>query len=329
MSITNEPVEEQALVYPAIVERNNVKVSRSPWGPDDQIGRLNWITPESQQAVLENLNGSHVFDLSVEYFVGMPSWAAGNDPKYDIWLTHTPQGSIVEPPPGATQEQLERYTYSGDAMTMYTHCGTHIDTLNHAGHYGCHWNGWTADEHLGSRHWHKGGAENFPTIISRAVLIDVAAAHGVDCLPDNYTITPEELKKVVDKQGTQLRRGDVVLIRTGRMTRWPDVDGYLLNPPGINLASAKYLCEEVGAMSIGSDTVSVEVLPPDEPDDPDIFLPVHGYVMPTAGATLIEICFLEEVAAERVHEFAFIAGPLKLRGATGSPMRPIAIPLKD
>ncbi len=93
-----DPVPEgERLRYDALLERDGVQVSRSPWGPEDEIGRMNWITRESQRAILEGLDGSAVFDLGIEYFFGMPSWTAAQDPKYEIWMTHTPQGSVVGP----------------------------------------------------------------------------------------------------------------------------------------------------------------------------------------------------------------------------------------
>jgi kynurenine formamidase len=110
------------------------------------------------------------------------------------------------------------------------------------------------------------------------------------------------------------------------MTRWPDFDGYILDNPGLGLGGARYLCEEVGAMCIGTDAVSLDVVPQ---EDPDAFVPVHCYMFATAGAQIIEVLDLEEVAAERIHEFAIVALPLKIRGATGSPIRPIAVPLRS
>jgi kynurenine formamidase len=318
---------DERFVFDPILERDGVKVSRSPWGPDDEIGRLNWITPESRREILERLDGRGLFELSVDFFNGMPSWDAAGDPKYDSWMTHTGAGSRNDDIAGLPPEVFEKTSYCGDAITMYTHCGTHIDTLTHIGHYGCYWNGWTEAEHLGSRGWLKGGADKYPTIVARGVLIDVAGAHGVDCLPDSYTIQPSEIETIARDQGVQFRRGDVVLINTGRMSRWPDHDGYLLDPPGICVATARWLCEDAGAMCIGSDTVCVEVIPAPDGDDP--FVPVHAYMFATAGAQLIEICFLEELAAEKLYEFAFIGGPLRLRGTTGSPFRPIAVPLKS
>ena len=118
----------------------------------------------------------------------------------------------------------------------------------------------------------------------------------------------------------------VVLVRTGRMTVWPDFDGYLVNTPGISLDSAKWLCEQVGAMCIAGDTIGLEVLPSEEEN---VFLPVHAYMFATAGAQIIEVVNMEEIAAEKQYEFAFLGFPLKLRGATGAPMPSYAVPLRD
>ena len=230
---------EEGLTYEAVLEQDGLKVSKSPWGPDDEIGRLNWVTPETNRAILEHLDGSHVFDLNVEFFVGMPSWVAAGDPPYGIWMTHTPQGSVNDNLSGVGSEVHETYSYCGDSIHMYTHCGTHIDTLNHLGFYGKFWNGWTADKDLGSRIWNKGGLDKYPPIIARGVLLDVAGLHGVDCLDDGYAITPDDLKKAASEQGVEIPPKSVVLVRTGRMTKWPDFDGYLSNPPGIGLAAAK------------------------------------------------------------------------------------------
>jgi len=317
---------DHELVPKALQEIDGLKVSASPWGADDEIGRLNWITPETNAAILDHLDGAHLFDLNVEYFVGMPSWVAAGDPPYGIWMTHTPQGSIHDNLSGAGAHTHERYSYCGDSVHFYTHCGTHVDTLNHLGHHGMFWNGWTADKDLGSRIWMKGGLDKYPPIIARGVLLDVAGMHGVDCLPEAYGITPKDLQDCVAKQGVDLRKKDVVLVRSGRMTLWPDFDGYLLKPPGITLPAAKWLCEEAGAMCIAGDSIGLEVMPWDEED---AFLPVHAYMFATAGAQIIEVVDMEEIAAEKQHEFAFLGFPMKLRGATGAPMPSYAVPLRD
>jgi len=317
---------DHELVPEALQEIDGLKVSASPWGPDDEIGRLNWVTPETNAAVLDHLDGAHLFDLNVEYFIGMPSWVAAGDPPYGIWMTHTPDGSVADNLSGVGSKVHKKYSYCGDSIHLYTHCGTHIDTLNHLGHYGTFWNGWTADKQLGSRIWNKGGPEKYPPVIARAVMLDVAGMKGVDFLPDGYAISPRDLQQTARKQKTELRKGDVVLVRTGRMRVWPDFSGYLENTPGIGLDAAKWLCEEAGAMCIGADTIALEVLPSEEQD---VFLPVHAYMFSTAGAQIIEVVAMEELAAEKQYEFAFLGFPMKLRGATGAPMPSYAVPLRD
>jgi kynurenine formamidase len=157
-------------------------------------------------------------------------------------------------------------------------------------------------------------------------MLDIAAMKGVDVLPDGYAVTPKDLQAAAKKQKVELRKKDVVLVRTGRMRVWPDFSGYLENTPGISLASAKWLCEEAGAMCIAADTIALEVLPSEEPD---VFLPVHAYMFSTAGAQIIEVVDMEKIAAEKQYEFAFLGFPLKLRGATGAPMPSYAVPLRS
>jgi kynurenine formamidase len=157
-------------------------------------------------------------------------------------------------------------------------------------------------------------------------MLDVAAMKGVDVLPDSYAISPRDLQQTMRRQKTEIRKGDVVLVRTGRMRVWPDFSGYLEKTPGIGLAAAKWLCEEAGAMCIGADTIALEVLPSEEAD---VFLPVHAYMFSTAGAQIIEVVAMEELAAEKQYEFAFLGFPMKLRGATGAPMPSYAVPLRD
>ena len=309
----------------ALIDKEGLRVSKSPWGPKDEIGRLNWLTDDSVKAILGRLDGRKVFDLNVDYFMGMPSWTAAGDPPFEIWMTHTPQGSVLDDLSGVGSDVHKKYSYCGDAMSLYTHCGTHIDTLNHLGHWGCFWNGWRPEEKLGSRHWTVGGTDNYPPIMARGVLLDIAGMHGVDCLDDGYAVSPQELQDAVQKQGVEIQRGDVVLVRLGRMTKWPDYDGYLNNTPGIGLAAAKWLCEEAGAMCIAGDTIGLEVIPFEEED---VFLPVHSYMFSTAGAQIIEVVNMEELAAEKQYEFAFLGFPMKIRGATGAPMPSVAVPLR-
>jgi len=300
-------------------------VGVSPWGPTDEIGRLNLITAESRANVLSRVDGSAAYDLSVEYFIGMPSWQAAGDPRYQIWMTHTPQGTIVDDPMRVGEELNNHVSYTGAAVSMYTHMGTHIDALNHFGLNGKIWNGFSAHQHLGDRGWNVAGAENIPPIIARGVLIDVAAAKGLDMLGDGYRITREDLIEALDKQGVDIQEGDVALIRTGRMKVYEDAAAYMTNPPGLGMAAARFLVEEKGAMIVGADNLSFEAFPSELEDD---YVPLHTYLLAQQGVPILELVYLEELSQDAVYEFAFIGGSLKLRGSDAAPIRPIAIPIR-
>jgi kynurenine formamidase len=205
---------------------------------------------------------------------------------------------------------------------MNTHCGTHIDTLVHLGYRGRFWNGLNPEDDMGSRSWLRGGAAEYPPIIARGVLLDVAAYRDVDILPASHVITPDDITGAAAREQVEIEEGDVVVVRTGAMRKWPETE-YLGETAGIGMDAARLLCES-GAMCVGTDTVAFEVIPAERTGT---FLPVHSYMLAEAGAQIIEILNLEGLSRDRVYEFAFIAAPIRLRGATGSPLRPVGMPV--
>jgi len=300
------------------------KVGRSPWGPEDQKGQLNRIDPKSREAIMARIDGRHVYDLSVDYFIGMPSFQAAGDPAYQMWMTHTPRGTIVDNLNGQGARNNMCCGYSGDVILMYTHTGTHIDSLNHFGYGREIYNGFDADEHLGSRGWQKNGSEQIVPIIARGVLLDIAAARGDECLPPSYGITIEDCQAAAKRQNVTIREGDVVLLRTGRMRYWPDGSKVFGDSPGITLDAAKWLTSQ-NIVVLGADNEAVEHTPSRHDDN---WLPVHNHLLTEAGVPQIECLNLEELSRDKVYEFAFIGAPIRLRGATGSPLRPLAFPLR-
>jgi kynurenine formamidase len=300
------------------------RITRSPFGPGDEIGMLNLMTPRSRAAVLAEADAATMFDLSVDLFVGMPTWSGFGDPGFQIWMSHTPSGTVTDDPAGLGPEHHRLVGWSADCIAMFTHSGTHLDALNHFGYCGEIWNGFNEREHLGSRQWTRCGADRLPPIVARGVLVDVAGLHGADALPDSYAIGAEDVGAALREQGTEVRRGDVVLVRTGRMRAWPASDAYLLAEPGLDRAGAEVLAE-AGAMVIGADNVALEVLPS---TDEENWHPVHTFLLAEAGVPIMENVQLEELAAEQVYEFALTATPMPIRGATGAPVRPVAMPLR-
>jgi len=291
--------------------------AKSPWGPSDEIGTLNMMTDATRFDVLKQVVGGRVYDLGVDMFIGMPTCCIPfGDPNFQIFMTHTP----------AQDTAKELLSYSGDGVSMYTHTGTHIDTLNHFGLHGKIWNQVSSHDALGVRGWTKSGADKYPPIVARGVLIDVPKAKNVAVLPPSYAISAADLQDALRKQGTILKPGDVVLIRTGVMALWPDPAKYrLADESGISLEAAQWLVEGHKAMLLGADNFGVESFPS---KDPDNFVPVHTYLLAEHGVSMIEALWLEELAKDQVYEFLFIASPLKMRGATASPIRPIAISIQ-
>lgn len=310
--------------YPGIAQHAEA-VGISPWGPDDEIGALNMMDGQSRLSVLSRIGSGEIYDLSVDYFVGMPSFHSLGDPPYQYWLTHTPHGTVVDNPNGLGRAMNEKVSYTGDAISMYTHMGTHIDALNHFGLNGKIWNGFTPEEHLGDKGWKKTGAETIPPVVARGVLIDVAAYKGVKTLDNNYRVNAADLQGALKRQGVNLQRGDVVLIRTGQARHYAHAEKYLHDYPGINLEAVRWLVEEKEIMLLGADNLSFEAFPPEREDN---WVPVHTYLLAEKGVMFIEQMYLEELAADGVYEFAFIGASLRLKGASGSPMRPLAIPLE-
>jgi kynurenine formamidase len=299
-------------------------VGRSPWGPEDERGRLNLMTDDSRAAVLGRIAGGRSYDLSVEYFVGMPSWHGVGDPRYQFWLTHTPRGTAIDDPMQVGAAQNHHVSYTGSAVSMYTHMGTHIDALNHFGLDGRIWNGFRADDHLGDRGWRRTGAETIPPLVARGVLIDVAALKGLDMLAPGYRVTRQDLVDALARQSVSLQRGDVVLIRTGRMKLYEKAAAFMDDAPGLGMEAARFLVEEGGAMVVGADNLSLEAFPSEVGGN---YVPVHTYLLAQHGVPIIELAYLEDLARDGVYEFAFIAGSLKLRGADAAPLRPLALPL--
>lgn len=306
-----------------LVQADNTIVGKSPWGSADEIGALNRISPESILKVVQRVKSGKTYDLSVEYYVGMPSYYFLGQPRYQIWNVHTPQGTIVDDPNGLGKEKNKQVSYSGSAISMYAHTGTHIDALSHFGLKGKIYNGFSTEEHLGDRGWKKAGVEKFPPIIARGVLLDVARHKGVEVLPESYGITVEDLRSTAKAQDVSLEPGDVVVVRTGRMQWFKDPERYMHNTPGLTRESADFLANQ-GAVVIGVDNISTDVWPSKEQDN---WIPVHSSMLSIKGVPIMQNVYLEELADDKVYQFAWFGAPLKLRGADGAPMRPVALPI--
>jgi kynurenine formamidase len=218
----------------------------------------------------------------------------------------------------------------GDARTSASglivaaeHSGTHIDALCHQAenlemYGGCLA---TADVQT-STGFTALGIETVPPIITRGVLLDVAAHAGVERLPGGHLISADELGETAVSQGVTISEGDVVLVRTGNATVWEDTDEYL-SGPGVAADGAQWLADR-RPVAVGADNVAFDV-PGHVDPGLGTTLPCHVILIVRNGIYIVENLALEELARDRVYEFVFVCLPLKMRGVTGSPVRPLAI----
>jgi kynurenine formamidase len=221
--------------------------------------------------------------------------------------------------------------WHSSAMFINDNVATQIDGLGHitAGEDNHWYNGFKESEHGGNWGIRRCDGVSIPPIITRGVLIDVAGARGVDALPSHFKITPEELQTTLSKQGTKLRPGDSVFIRTGTLRYWNDDGGDHAkigehDSAGIDLAAARWLVEQQGAILIGSDTSGLEHGP--APMEKAEFIPVHKYLLVDQGVHIGEFHYLEELARDRAYEFCYVCTVNKIKGAVaGFCLRPVGL----
>lgn len=301
------------------------------WGKEDQVGALNAMTNESRASALRIAQQGQVYDLGITYSRRSYKWP-GHAPG-EIISFRSPGGEAAQKDADFLKPEVNpsRTRWHSNALFMSDNVATQIDSLGHitVGD-DAHWyNGFKEADWGGDFGLLKCDATNIPPIVARGVLLDIAAARKVEELPAHYAIGPADIDAALALQKTELRPGDVVLIRTGTLRHW-GADGAdhetvaTYDSAGITLEAAKYLVEQHGAMLIGSDTSGLEVAPAKAGSDS--FIPVHKYLLVEQGVHIGEFHNLEGLAAAKVYEFCYVCTVNKIAGATaGFALRPIAI----
>jgi kynurenine formamidase len=290
-----------------------------------EVGPAGEQTPEELLAALQLPRQGRVFSLAVPRFTGMPLF--GSHPPFQVTMYRTPSGLRGDgvTPWGPTNEV--NLQYMAENVSGTAHSGAHVDALAHMtiGEDDHWYGGGNALEHLGDRGPTVGDGSKLPPFIRRGVLLDVPAFLGVDALESHQSVDADQLRAVAEHQGVEIRPGDVVLIRTGYLGAWPDADAMAKHTTaGPDITAARWLLD-LGVVATGSDTETYEVQPAPDPGSPANPQPVHTLLLIENGIYLFESIYLEELARERVHEFLFVALPLKIKGTTGSMLDPVAI----
>jgi kynurenine formamidase len=258
--------------------------------------------------LLEALGSARVFDLEQLRYAGAPSHPA-HQPGFNYFLhRHHARGAP------------EARTGASGIVVMPEHSGTHIDALAHQAENLTLYGGVDVDSGVQtSVGFRVLGIDTMAPLVARGVLLDVA---GPKRLPPDHSITSEELERAAKDADVEIRAGDVVLVRTGYGALWSEPDAYLKGA-GVGAAGSRWLIDRK-VRAVGADNMAWDVIGPTDPEL-GVTLPGHVLLLVRAGIPIIENLNLEELASANVHEFAFVCLPLKMRGATGSPVRPIAI----
>jgi kynurenine formamidase len=258
--------------------------------------------------VLKKVNQGKIFDLGMPLKNFMPHAPLHPPFIFAQWAKHGDyQNGCCSP--------------SNDLIVMGGHVGTHVDALGHISKNGKLYGDIDVNEvQHGQLGLAKRGVDEIPPIICRGVLLDVAGYLGVSHMGPNEAINSVLLQKTAEKQGVEIEKNDVVLVRTGWIQNFENSDlytGHHEGCPGVDLDGAKWLSEK-GVLMAGADTLAFEVWPTSE-------LPVHTHLLAESGIPIMEMVNLEEIAEQKVYDFTFIMIPLNIVGGTGSPIRPIAV----
>ena len=259
------------------------------------------------QDLLEALRNARRIDLAQPYYVGMPHHP--NHPPFLYGLSKA-HGEIVRHGVSAAAESI----------ALGGHVGTHIDALCHFSYEGKLFGGADA---AGCQSYGSGLAEHdvdsIEPIFRRGILLDIAAAEGLDILPEDFVVDADRLESAMRRAEVDAQAGDIVLVRTGWARYWHDPTRFIngMRCPGVNREAAEWLSGR-GVFAGGSDTIAFEFQPAPA-------MPVHVHLLVETGIHIIEALDLEQLASEGVREFVLVASPLRIQGGTGSPIRPIAL----
>ena len=281
----------------------------SKWGAQDERGSANHMKPDSVLRAARLIKTGEVIEIGHVLGPTMPFFGTR---RFDV---HTKRTFMNQPSNrrGSNEELV---------VSEIGQVGTQFDGFAHQTHedsmYNCH----KVSEQETRSGFKKLGVEKVGMLMTRGILIDVAALKGVEILPDAYEITVADLEAALERQKLTIQPGDAVLIHTGWGKLWGKDNGrYVKSCPGVGVKAAEWLVAK-DPMLVGADNWPVEVSPN---PDAQLSLPGHQIFLVLNGVHLLENLKLDELAAKRVGEFAFAMQPLKIQGGSGSTVAPVAI----
>jgi kynurenine formamidase len=282
----------------------------SRWGADDRRGSMNLLTPERMRDAAAMIREGRKIEIGHVLGMDIPFFGTR---RFDIHLKQqfmNPQANRR----GSNEEVI---------ISQIGQVGTQLDGFPHQTigdeTYNC-----VNVPSISSRNgFTQMGIETIGTIMARGVLIDIAGLRGVETLPIDHEITPEEIQQALSRQRVELREGDAMILNTGWGRLWGRENArYVSGCPGIGVAAAEWLIAR-NPLLLGADNWPVEVAP--SRTLPDASLPVHQIALVVNGVHLLENMKLDELVASGRSEFCFVMQPLRMRGFSGSTVAPAAM----
>jgi kynurenine formamidase len=281
----------------------------SKYGPDDEAGALNEITPAHVVRAAALVRSGRVFDLAHVLDDAVPAFPGRT---FRQFLTTDPNRRVGR----------NEVNWIVEYVSAPSQMGTHLDGLNHLHAGDRMYNGHRLADVVAEFGTTRLGIETMPQVVTRGVLVDVAAGRGVECLAAGDVITPADAEAALARAGLTVEAGDAVLFHTGWGRLWgADNNAYTAGEPGPGRALAGWLVDH-GVALTGCDTWSYGPVPAEDPDEPFI---VPQTLNTRHGVVVLENLRLVELAAAGATEFLFVVSHPKLRGATGSWVAPLAI----
>ena len=288
----------------------------SKWGPDDEIGAANLVTPERTLQALKLVKQGVSHPLGIVVDPNMPAF-----PPRSMTLQ-------VVSPGQHNGRSLEgdfgwNVTYNDDLAQLWFGSGPQLDGLGHLAEGGMYYNCNDARDFVSVSGLKKLGTHNVPPIVARGVMVDMTRHMGVDALAGGQPISSADIRAAAAAQGVEFREGDVILVHTG----WTDAklqsapEEWNSTQPGLTNEAAAWLGDQ-NPIAVGADTPGVEVVPPAEGDKV-----YYGHVelLARRGVYLLETMNTGRLAREGVHEFLFVLGQPRIKGTVQMIVNPVAM----
>jgi kynurenine formamidase len=285
--------------------------TKSKWGPKDEIGTANYITPELVVKAAQLVKLGKTYNLGIETNARTPAF-----PPRTFKLTIVQPGQAGIPGLGPNKT-----TYNDDIIDGWVGIGSQIDGLGHIGVEHVYYNGTKLADFADASGLKKFGVEKIPPLVARGVLLDMAAHFGTAIVKEGTAFNTKEIEAVAKKQGVEIRQGDVVLFHTG----WVNLIGqddkrYNAGEPGLGVDGAKYLVGK-DVLAVGADNWGLEVLP----FEGQTVFEVHQILIPMNGTYILENMNTGPLAADKAYEFLFVLGVPRITGGVQGIINPIAI----